>query len=392
MDTKLAGGAEVPVEESDQDQDLPEQQEAHQADGQYLPVATKADSERWENLQNNIGNFTAKGGFWFEDQEIGWCWTEDRRNVISSTLLCEDLIGIMRAADPTPRTEIIARLCSKMDPEQRLWFLTRAKDQDWDPDTIQYEAENRVGQWGQHPKPIPQELWRWGKDKKQKRGPERAQSSTRQAEPEPQPQGHWQDFSQGHGKDAMATSSSATSSRAQEDELKNSGYYSSHETREYYNQRPVDNEACHDLCSRRLKDDPINHLQHQGLCVLPCCLGHRHEGAHFCRTCNDENRTAEGHEDMELNPNEPIDPQRAAEEQTEGLGSADNDTLPWPQAQQAPEPYISPTRRPYQSAAEQVPLFETWSALEPNRPRRTYPPRGEGEEDDDPARKHRMLN
>ncbi len=60
MDTKLAGGEEVPVDESDQDQDLPERQQAHQSEGQYLPVATKADSDRWENLQNNIGNFTAK--------------------------------------------------------------------------------------------------------------------------------------------------------------------------------------------------------------------------------------------------------------------------------------------------------------------------------------------
>ncbi len=91
---------------------------------------------------------------------------------------------------------------------------------------------------------------------------------------------------------------------------------------------------------------------------------------------------------MDLNPNEPVNPQAAAG----SSGSAEDDTLPWPRVTGTPEPYISPTRRPYQSVAEQVPLWETWSPLEPNRPRRTYPARAEGEEDEDPAWKHRMLN
>ncbi len=147
MDTKPIGGEEVPVDESDPDQDLPERQEAHQPECRYIPVATKAESDKWENLQNNVGSFGAKGGFWFEDQDVGWCWTEARRNVISFTLECETLIGIMKAEDPTPRSEITARLCSKMAPQERLWFLRQASERGWDPDTIRYEVESRVGQW-----------------------------------------------------------------------------------------------------------------------------------------------------------------------------------------------------------------------------------------------------
>ena len=256
----------------------------------------------------------------------------------------------MRRASPTPLTEIIVRLCSKMDPEQRLWFLNYANEQEWDPETIKCEAEKRVGIWGQYPKPKAQKLWSWGKDKNKRHSSERTQSSTRQREPEPHPQGTWRDFPQRDQRDA-------------DDEFKKPSHYTSQETREYYNQRPVDAERCQDDCSRRFRDDPANSLQLKGLCVLPCCLEHRHDGDHLCRTCADDKTRAEGDEDMELNPNEPVR---------------------WPQ-QQGPEPYVSPTRRPYQS--EQVP---PQSPLEPNRPRRTYPARGEGE-DEDRRWKHRVL-
>ena len=122
---------------------------------------------------------------------------------------------------------------------------------------------------------------------------------------------------------------------------------------------------------------------------------------------------------MEQNPNEPVEQQTPQFVQPtpeaqmgEDLGSADNDTLPWPQqlrAGQDPQPYTSPPRRPYsdarvedttggdesstyQATSEEVPLFQGWSALQPNRnPRRPFPPRGDGE-DNDPAKKHRMLD
>ncbi len=337
MDTNAEGGAEVPVEDSEQDTELPQQQ--LRADDQQLPAAVKADSDRWENLQNNVGTFTAKDGFWFEDQEIGWCWTEDRRNVISCTLLCEDLTDKMRRENPTPLTEIIVRLCSKMEPERRLWFLNQANSLNWDPDTIRYEAENRVGVWGAHQKPKAQKLWSWGKDKNKRQGSEPTSSSSRQREPEPQPQGMWRDYPQRDQRDA-------------EDEVKQPSHYSSLETREYYNQRPVDTDRCQEDCSRRVRDDPANSLQSQGLCVLPCCLEHRHEGEHLCRGCAEKTR-AEGEDDLELNPNQPVR---------------------WPQ-QQRPGPYVSPPRRPYQPAQD-----PPWPPLEPNRPRRTY--LGSGQDDD----------
>ncbi len=343
MDTNAEGGAEVPVEDSEQDTELPQQQ--LRAEDQQLPAAVKADSDRWENLQNNVGTFTAKDGFWFEDQEIGWCWTEDRRNVISCTLLCEDLIDKMRRENPTPLTEVIVRLCSKMDPEQRLWFLKQANSHNWDPDTVRYEAENRVGVWGTHQKPKAQKLWSWGKDRPKRQAPEPPSSSSR--EPEPQPQGMWRDYSQ---QDA-------------EEEMKQPDQYSNLETREYYNQRPVDMDRCQEECCRRVRDDPANRFQTSGLCCLPCCLEHRHAGEHLCRGCEEKTRS-DGDDNLGFNHGQPI---RGIQQQRPG---------PYV----SPAPYFPQTKRPYQPAQS-----STWTPLEL---RRTSTGSGHEEEHETKWRRH----
>jgi hypothetical protein len=79
---------------------------------------------QWPRLTRNNEPFSGEGGYWWEDSKVGWCWTEDRKDTITQSIMCDHRLGEL----PTDYAALYMKLCSRLYPECRLSFLSEAKD------------------------------------------------------------------------------------------------------------------------------------------------------------------------------------------------------------------------------------------------------------------------